>query len=161
MGWLLPPFLKQPADAISDLAATQALVLYKLPLTDKKLLKIIFHSNSDRSKSVTLGWRRMSSVNESLALGCLEKRCMMSTVDFLLTASLWSRSRKGKTSESQSICWGKKEVKSTRLRILTDMKGWYDYLKDANVGKQTHLFSFEYRAIDLFVLAILSDWSPN
>lgn len=60
---------------------------------------------------------------------------MMSTVDSFLTASLCSRAGKGKTSEHRGNYLGKKETTSTRLGILTDMKGGYAYLKDANASK--------------------------
>lgn len=74
-------------------------------------------------------------MSESPAVGCSEESCMITTVDSFLTASLCSRSGKGKTSECKSNYLGKKEVTSTRLGILTDVKGVYAYLKDANDGK--------------------------
>lgn len=74
-------------------------------------------------------------MSESPAVGCSEESCMITTVDSFLTDSLCSRSGKSKTSECNSNYLGKKETTSTRLGILTEVKGAYAYLKDANDGK--------------------------
>lgn len=74
-------------------------------------------------------------MSESLAVGCSEESCMITTVDSFLTDSLCSRSGKSKTSECNSDYLGKKEATSTRLGILTEVKGASAYLKGANDGK--------------------------